>query len=95
MKPSFYFVLWQLAWLPTILLDIPFLNKTGLVFAFIIVLFADHIIKKLLHNQIEYQQMCVITSIMEMAYTNDYKKYKQQALLQMIVSAATFIYLLL
>lgn len=95
MKPSFYFVLWQLAWLPTILLDIPFLNKNGLVFAFIIVLFADHIIKKLLHNQIEYQQMCVITSIMEMAYTNDYKKYKQQALLQMIVSAATFIYLLL
>lgn len=93
MKTSFYFVLWQLAWLPAILLNIPFLNEYGFFFACIIVFFADRIIRKLLKNQIEYQQMCEVAFIMEMAYNNDYKKYKQQALLQMIVYTVIFVYI--
>lgn len=92
MKASFYFVLWQLAWLPAILLNIPFLNEYGFFFACIIVFFADRIIRKLLKNQIEYQQICEVAFIMEMAYNNDYKKYKQQALLQMIVYTVIFVY---
>lgn len=93
MKASFYFVLWQLAWLPAILLNIPFLNEYGFFFACIIVFFADRIIRKLLKHQIEYQQMCEVAFIMEMAYNNDYKKYKQQALLQMIVYTVIFVYI--
>ena len=95
MKVSFYFVLWQLAWLPAILLDIPFLNKYGFFFAFIIVFFADRIIRKLLKNQIEYQKICEVAFIMEMAYNADYKKYKWQTLLQMIVFIVIFTYILL
>ena len=36
--------------------------------------------------------MCEVAFIMEMAYNNDYKKYKQQALLQMIVYTVIFVY---
>ena len=39
--------------------------------------------------------MCEVAFIMEMAYNNDYKKYKQQALLQMIIYTAMFAYILL
>ena len=95
MKASFYFVLWQLAYLPVILLDIPFLNKYGLFSAFIIVIFADLIIRKLFKNQIEYQNIYEAAFLMEMAYNNDYKKYKRQSLLQMTAHLAIFIYLLL
>lgn len=95
MRTSFYFVLWQLAWLPAILLDIPFLNEYGFFFAFIIVFFVDCIIKKLLKDQIAYQQMCEVAFVLEMAYNNDYKKYKRQVLLQMIVYIAIFVYILL
>lgn len=95
MKPSFYIVLWLLAYLPAILLDIPFLNEYGFFFSFIIVCFADCIIRKLLKNQIEYQQMCEVAFVMEMAYNNDYKKYKRQALLQAIVYTAMLVWILL
>ena len=95
MKASFYFVLWQLAWLPAILLNIPFLNEYGFFFAFIIVFFADRIIRTLLKKQIEYQKICEAAFIMEMAYNNDYKKYKRQALQQMIVFIVIFVYILL
>lgn len=95
MKTSFYFVLWQLAWLPANLLDIPFLNEYGFFVAFIIVFVANRIITKLLSNQIEYQLMCEMIFVMEMAYNNDYKKYKRQVLLKMIVFIVTFVYLLL
>jgi len=37
--------------------------------------------------------MCEVAFIMEMAYNNDYKKYKQQALLQMIVYTVIFVYI--
>ena len=94
MKASFYFVLWQLAWLLVGLLNIPFLNEYGFFFACIIVFFADRIINRFLKNQIEYQQICAVISIMEMAYNNDYKKFKRQALLQMVVYTALFIYML-
>ena len=95
MNASFYFVLWQLAYLPTILLDIPFLNEYGFFIACIIVFIGNSIINKLLKNQIEYQEICEAAFIMEMVYNNDYKKYKQQALFQMIVNAAIFVYTLL
>jgi hypothetical protein len=95
MKTSFYFVLWQLVWLLAILLDIPFLNKYGLFFAFIVVFFIGCIIKKLLKNQIEYQQMFEQALIMEMAYNNDYKRYKRQSFLYMLIQTAIFGYMLM
>lgn len=84
-----------MAWLPAILLDIPFLNEYGFFVAFIIVVVVDRIITKLLSNQIEYQQMCEVIFVMEMAYNDDYKKYKRQVLLKMIIFVVIFVYLLL
>ncbi len=95
MKNSFYFVLWQLAWLPAILLDIPFLNKYGFLFVCIIVFLADSINRKLLKNQIEYQQICEVVSMMEMAYNDGYKRYKRQALFNMIIQTFIFLYMLM
>lgn len=95
MKTSFYFVLWQLVWLFIILLNIPFLNEYGFLSACIIVFFADRVIKKFLKKQIEYQRMCEAAFIMEIAYNNDYKQYKRQAFLQMIVYVAIFVYMTL
>lgn len=73
MKTSFYFVLFSLAYLSAILLDIPFLNEYGIIFASIIVFIISLIIHKLFKNIIEYQNLCEVASIMEMAYNNDYK----------------------
>lgn len=95
MKTSFYFVLFSLAYLSAILLDIPFLNEYGIIFASIIVFIISLIIHKLFKNIIEYQNLCEVASIMEMAYNNDYKKYKRQAQLKMILYAAAFVYFLL
>ena len=95
MKTSFYFVLWQFSWLLITLLDIPFLNKYGFFFSCIIVFFADHIIKKFLKKQIEYQKEREACALMEMAYNNEYKQYKRQVFSQMIVYTVTFAYILL
>lgn len=95
MKPSFYFVLWQLAWLPANLLDIPFLNEYGFIVACAIVFLTDYVVKKVLKTQIEDQQISDAIVLMELAYNNDYKKYKRQTLFSMIVTMAMFIYMLL
>lgn len=94
MKTSFYFVLWQLAWLPATLLDIPFLNEYGFFFAFIIVIVVNYIIRKLLKNQIEYHKARKIAGMMEIAYSNNYKQYKEQALYRMLAYMAPFVCLL-
>ena len=95
MKTSFYIGLCLLAYLPAILSDIPFLNKYAFFFASIIVFIISLIIHKLFKNIIEYQNLCEVASIMEMAYNNDYKKYKRQAQLKMILYATVFVYFLL
>ena len=95
MKVSFYFVLWLLAWMPSILLDIPFLNKYGLLFAVVIVILTNVVVGKLFKKQIGYQEFCEGTAIMEMAYNNDYKQYKWQASLRMIAYTLNFVGILL
>lgn len=96
MKASFYIVLWILSCLLLDLLNIPFLHNEYIVFfACIIVFFAPLIIRKLLKNSIEYQNMCEAAFILEMAYNNDYKKYKQQAQIKMTIHTVTFVYMLL
>lgn len=94
MNVSLYFVLAQLAWLLVDLLNIPFLNACRFTFAGIIVFSAIGIINRFLKNQIEYQQIDAVLPIMEMAYNNDYKKFKRKALLQMVVYTVFFIYML-
>lgn len=95
MKTSFYIGLSLLAYLPAILSDIPFLNEYAFFFASIIVFIISLIIHKLFKNIIEYQNLCEVASIMEMAYNNDYKKYKRQTQLKMILYATVFVYFLL
>ncbi len=98
MKTSFYFVLWILSYLLLDLLNIPFLHKGFIVFfafACIIVFFITFIIRKLLKKSIEYQKMCKAAFILEMAYNNDYKKYKQQAQIKMTIHTVGFVCMLL
>lgn len=95
MKVSFYFVLWLLALMPSILLDIPFLDKYGFLFALVIVILTDVIVGKLLKKQIVYQRSCERIAIMEMAYNNDYKQYKRQVSLMMIACTLNFVCVLL
>ena len=95
MKVSFYFVLWLLACMPSILLDIPFLDKYGFLFALVIVILTDVIVGKLLKKQIVYQRSCERIAIMEMAYNNDYKQYKRQVSLMMIACTLNFVCVLL
>lgn len=96
MKASFYFVLCILSCLLLDLLNIPFLHNEYIgFFACIIVFFAHLIIRKLLKNSIEYQKMCEAAFILEMAYNNDYKKYKQQAQIKMTIHTVGFVCMLL
>lgn len=95
MKISFYYVIFQLSYLLLTLSNIPFLNGYEFFFAFIIVFLTSLIIHKLLKNIEEYQNLCDVTPIMEMAYNNDYKKYKRQAQLNMILYTAIFVCVLL
>lgn len=94
MKASFYIVLWTLAYLPIIVLDIPFLNKYGLFFACVISLSVTFFINKLLKTQVEYQNKREELLLFEMAYNNDFEKYKRHALLEMAENIVYFVFML-
>lgn len=93
MKSSFYCVLCQLGWL-FLLSDIPFLYDYGFICTLVIIIIVAIIISILFKKQLEYQEKCEVVFLMEMAYNNDYKKYKSQALLIMIFYTALFVYIL-
>lgn len=86
MKRSFYIVLLPLGILPAILSDRPYLYCCLFL---LILFFLSFFLKE--DYQLKYEEM----AIMEMVYNNDYKKYKRQALFDMIEYTAAFVFLLL
>lgn len=85
MKTSGYLVLLPLGILPAILSNRPYLY----VCLFLLILFFFSFFLKE-DYQLKYEEM----AIMEMVYNNDYKKYKRQALFDMIEYIAAFVFLL-
>lgn len=86
MKTSGYLVLLPLGVLPAILSDRPYLFYCLFL---LILFFFSFFLKE------DYQQKYEEMAIMEMVYNNDYKKYKLQALFDMIEYIAAFVFLLL
>lgn len=88
MKTSFFIVLLPLGILPAILSDRPYLYCC---LSLLILFFLYFFLKEDEDYQLKYEEM----AIMEMVYNNDYKKYKRQALFDMIEYTAAFVFLLL